>query len=244
MSTEVMSWEDRLREEARAASAQFTPSISRISLKAGVMAYGGNPVQGNTMDVIILASAFENSLYTKAYDPNLLSNPDCFSLSLERKNMVPHENVKTPASKDCESCSMAQWGSDPKGGKGKACKEHVKLIILPVGNAGDPEAILASEIAMLKLPVTSGKNWANYVQGLANIYNRPAWSVITKVSATPDMKTQFKINFTLAGNVENGGLLDALSKRIKGAEVALLTPYDYTKENAPQPAPTGKAKKF
>lgn len=247
MSNEVVSWQERLAQEAKEVAANFKPNVGRISLKAGQMAYEGNPVPGNTINVVVVASAFENSLYENAYDPKFVSNPDCFALSLTGLKMVPDVMVPNPPSMECDTCPNLKWGSDPKGGRGKACKEVVRLVLLPVGNTVEAEAIAKSEMAVMKLSVTNVKYWGNYVQKLSATIGRPPWSVITEIKVLPDPKTQFRVEFREQALVTDDKLLDALSKRIELAQLTAMAPYDSLgriEEEAPAaPAATGKKKK-
>jgi hypothetical protein len=139
-----------------------------------------------------------------------------------------------------------QWGSDPNGGRGKACKQTVRLALLPVGNAKDAEAIAASELATLKVSVTNVKQWGNYVQRLAAMSGRPPWAVVTNIKVVPDAKSQFKILFEERGHITDNDILTALSKRTEVAKNVVLTEYD-SLGAAEEPAPqtkSGKAKKF
>lgn len=210
------------------------------------MAYEGNPVPNNTINVIVLTSAFENSLYTSAYDPNNISNPDCFALSLTGDDMVPDPMVPNPPSQTCDACPNLVWGSDPKGGRGKACKEVVRLALLPVGNASSEEAISKSEIATMKLSVTNVKHWGNYVQKLAAMSGRPPWSVITEIKVVPDVKSQFRVEFKDLGLISEDSILSALSQRVEMGRAAIMAPYDSLGrvEQEDAPAPSGKKKKF
>jgi hypothetical protein len=64
---------------------------------------------------------------------------------------------------NCETCEFNQWGSDPKGGDGKACKEFRALLIL----RGDVEggAFLPS---LLMVPPASLRRFTGYMFGLTN----------------------------------------------------------------------------
>lgn len=120
---------------------------------------------------------------------------------------------------------MFAWGSDPKGGRGKACKSARRLAVIPAGQITSLEAIAKAEMAMLTLPVTSGKNWANYVNAIASQYQRPPWAVVTEVRVEPDMKSQFQVKFDVKGFIGEE-YLEAVHSRIEGAQKTLLTPYE------------------
>lgn len=244
LPADVMS---ELAQHAQNAAAQERPSVSTISLKAGQMSYAGQPVPGNKLDVIVVASVYENHWYEGDYNPNKIVSPDCFAISLTDAGMAPHENSLQPQCEQCADCPLAEWGSDPKGGRGKACKETRKLAMIPVSALeGDPEDILKAEMATMKLPVTSVKNWATYINQISAAYRLPPFAVLTRVSTAPDARTQFKVNFEFIGAVQSVEQIRAIQRKIEEAHRLLLTPYDKKKEEDEEEAAptTKKSKKF
>lgn len=226
---------------AKEAAAKERPSVGRISLKSGVMTYGGQAIPGNAMDVIIVGGAYRNVYYAGRYDPNNIVNPNCFALADEEADLHAHENVpdesvpgdseatvrETPRA--CAGCAMGEWGSDPNGGRGKACKQTRRLIMLPadVLDAEDPvEATTKSEMAILDVPVTSVKNYANLVNSLAATIGLPVWAVVTTVRVVPDAKTQFRVEFTPMRAAGGEEIIRALMRRRDEALRLALVPYD------------------
>ena len=202
-----------LAQQAKDAAAKERPSISKISLKAGVISYGGNAVKDNRLDVVVLAAVYRNTFYAGRYDANNIVNPDCFSLSETDEDMVPANAVHKPEHPTCAGCPRAEWGSDLNGGRGKACKQTRRLVLLPASALENPEAVLTGEMAMLDIPVTSVKNYANYVNVLAASIGLPPHAAVTEISAKPDAKTQFKVEFKGIRAVPSDALLDAIEKR-------------------------------
>jgi hypothetical protein len=117
-------------------------------------------VQRNPLHCVILDHRNYNRLYTKPYDPKNLSLPDCFALDREIATLAPHEESVEPQHDDCSNCPMNKWGSDPKGGKGKACRNTVRLAIAPLdaGPEFDPYIISVSP--------TGIKSWGALVRTL------------------------------------------------------------------------------
>jgi hypothetical protein len=228
------------------AAAKERPSVSKISLKSGVISYGGNPVAGNNLDVIIIAAAYKNTLYKGRYDPNNITNPNCFAVSADGVNMAPHENVMEPEAELCNGCPNSEWGSDPGGGRGKACKEGRRLILLPANALNDIEAIRTGEMAILDMPVTSVKNWSNLVNQLAaGAPPRPSWSVVINVKTVPDAKSQFKVILTPVQEINDVAAIQAIKARMNDALRIALTPYDETAtaaDAAAAPAPKANRK--
>ncbi len=227
---ELVRWEEMLAKEAKAVAAVERPALSQISTRAGQLVYQGQPVPGNKLPCIVIASAFENRYYDRPFDPNNRSAPKCFSLSLTGEDMVPSAEVPEPISPACATCDFNKWGSDPKGGKGKACKQVRRLALLPAGavvNGGSKTV----EMALIRIPVTSARNWADYVNNCATEYSRPPWALITEISTEPNAKTQFQIIFKTVGIVGDEALGD-MQKKIELAQNVLLTPYDTSGEIA------------
>lgn len=97
--------------------------------------------------------------------------PDCASLDGKRGAGDPGGS--------CAVCRLNQWGSDPKSGRGKACKNITRVYILAEGNALP---------ILVPLPPTSKGNFGEYM-GLLAKKMRPYYGVITRVKL---QKTQNK----------------------------------------------------
>jgi hypothetical protein len=242
-----------LAEQAKQAAAAERPSLSKISLKGGIVSYGGAPVKDNRLDVIVLAATYRNTFYAGRYDPNNIKNPTCFALAVTDEGMVPYGIVTDPVSPACDGCPNREWGSDLNGGRGKACKETRRLVLLPatVLEDADPvSAIKTGELAIVDLPVTSVKHYSNYVNVLASSIGLPAWACVTEISVLPNAKTQFEVNFRgIRSAGDTDALLDALEARIADATRIGLIGYDSVDDGeddaeASSPKPAGKAKKF
>ncbi len=237
-----------LAEEAKNEAAKERPAISRISLKSGVMSYGGQPMPNNEVEAIIVGASFRNTFYAGRYDPNNIKNPNCFALSLSDENMVPDDNVAEPEHATCAGCPRNEWGSDPNGGRGKACKQTRRLVLIPANalEGEDAEKVKIAELAMMDLPVTSVKNHSQFVNTLSATANVPAWAAVAKIKVVPDAKTQFKVLFQAMRVVPTEPLLEALKARRADATRVALEPYaeTETKESDEAPtAPSGTTKK-
>jgi uncharacterized membrane protein YgcG len=66
------------------------------------------------------------------------------------------------ATNTCATCWFNEFGSDPKTGAGKACKEKYRLFLALV----DADCNLTGEGVMMNVPTTSMKNWDTFVSGL------------------------------------------------------------------------------
>lgn len=241
-STALTNWDEELAKQAREVAAAERPSVSNISARAGVLSYQGTPIPGNKLPVIVVATAYENQYFPSSFDPNKTEAPTCFALSIDGLDMVPHENSREKQADSCAECPMFKWGSDPKGGKGKACKSKRRLVLIPANALED--GVEKAEMAQLTLPVTSVKNWGNYVNRLAATVKRPPWAVITEVKTQPHVKNQFEIVFEPVSAVDSEHL-GALSVLREAADNIALRPYEIPTEEAEaeeEPKPKGKRK--
>ena len=241
-----------LAKQAKEAAQKERPSVSKISLKAGIISYGGQPVKDNRLDAIVLASTYRNNFYAGKYDPNNIVNPTCFALGESDEGLAPDAVVSNPVHATCDGCPNREWGSDPGGGRGKACKESRRLVLLPASVLADPDpvaAITRGELAVIDLPVMSVKNYSQYVNVLAASIGLPIWACVTEISTRPDPKSQFRVEFKGISGVDSDALLDALeAKKVEALRIGLIG-YDATHdpdEEPPTPAASTKktAKKF
>lgn len=244
---EVVRWDEELAKQAKEVASLERPALSQISTKGGFLRYQDQAIPGNKLSCIVVASAFENRYYDKPFDPDRRESPVCWAISLTGEDMAPNpEDVKTPVSPTCAECPNFQWGSQGNGKKGKLCKSVRRLGLIPTSSVADGNAAKA-EVALLSVPVTSAKNWANYVNQCSAEFARPPWALITEVYTEPDPKNQFAIKFRCIGAVADEMLGD-LMKKVELVQPILLTPYDQSGNTAGsypgESADTTKARKY
>ena len=243
---------DELAAAAKGAAAAERPATSRISLKSGVLSYAGQPMPGNKAEVLVLAATYRNTYYAGRYDANNIVNPNCFALSDTDAGMTPHPNVAEPEHPTCEGCPRNEWGSDPNGGRGKACKQTRRLVLMPASAITDKtDDVKSAELAIMDVPVTSVKNYSAFVNTLAATVGVPPYAAVCEVSVVPDAKTQFKVKFQPMRTLPTVEHLRAVQSRLEGAIALGVQPYDSsaTKDDAEEEVkqaakPAPKAKKF
>lgn len=245
--TEVVDWEAEMKAQAAiAAEAQRSSGGGGkfMSLKSGVMSFDDNPLPGNQIAVVILSDIMENSWYDGPYDPNTPASPKCFAFGHDEADMEPHEAVDNDPYFDrqnpqCSGCPRAEWGSAPTG-RGKDCKNVMRIAMIPAGaykGTGkgrnqtfeldmfdDPEHFRKAEVAYLKIPVMSVKNYSKYVKQLNADMSRPPWGVITNIYLEPDPKSQFKVMFELVDKLDSD-ILAAVMPRHKAEDASMDFPY-------------------
>jgi len=215
-----INYDELLAGMAKQATSVERPSVSTISLKAGQLKYNKQPVAGNKLDCIVIASTHTNLYYEGVYDPDDLANPVCYAYSDSGENMVPHPSSSKPQADSCETCPHNKWGSainNGKPGRGKRCKQGRSLALIPASTQS--EEVATAELAVMKLPVTSVANWSNYVNKIATLFSRPPLGIITSIGTVPDEKSQFKVVFNQVSPVPNEMLKPLIDRAPKAREI-------------------------
>ena len=245
----VVDWQSEMANAAKDVAKLERPQSSSISLRSGVLSYQGTPVPDNKLQVVIIDYIGEHDYYEGEWDPNNVRSPVCFALHKMDEEAKPHELALKPQHDNCAECPQNKWASDPKGGRGKACQERRRFIVIPAHKEENlqPDAITSAEVATLKLPVTSVKFWGQYVNTIAGLYNRPPFGIITELGTQPNVKSQFNMTFKALGNVPDSAMPAIMQKRTL-AQSVLWRPYDPQDENTAEKeaatAEDAKPKKF
>ena len=206
-SDALVSYEAQFAEAAKASADQVASlgGSQFFSIKGGKIKLGDStPV--SDICVVVLDYVFENAFYTEAYDANNPAGPDCYAFGRKLDEMVPHEACEGKVSDACKGCPNNEWGSASRG-KGKACKNKIRLALLPAGMfedgrfeaISDVADIEGASVAYLSIPPTSANGFGAYVKSLNDIKHLPPFAVFTKVHVEPDDKVQVRVSFELLG---------------------------------------------
>lgn len=198
-------------------AAEMRTGMQSITCRGGILKVGDDPLPGNQIAAIVLADIRENAFYAERFDPENLLSPTCYAYGRRDEDMAPDPSMQVdldyfkPQAARCQTCPNNQWGTSDKG-KGKACQNRFRLILQSAGyyaperqgsanlqlNYWDSiDDFAAQDMAILKLPVTSGANWARYVKGLFGAIKKPTLQVVTRIFVTPHEKHQHHFNFEL-----------------------------------------------
>lgn len=227
---------DSLKAEQASLQTAF------LSTKGGQLSYRGAPVANNKLACVILAAPIERLYYSSRYDPTKIVPPDCFAIAPMSSGMGPNVASPQPQNKSCDGCPKNEWGSSLTGGKGKACRETRRLLLIPADSINNAAGVTAAEVAALRPPVTSLKNYATYVQTIAATLRRPPLAVVTEVSVVPDAKTQFKVMFSMIKVIEDQEVISALIARSKEEVTKAIASAGVISEEAE--APVGQSDRF
>jgi len=245
-----VNWQETMAAEATAVAKAFRPTVGQISTKSGILGYMDQTIPQNKLRCIILASIFENNYFEGKFDPKNPRNPICYAFGKATPDgsapfMAPPDYVVEPHRKaaDCVACPYSKWGSDvdSPSGKGKRCKEIYKLALVPAATA---DADLSkTEIAILRVPVTSRKNFELYVNEAASVFRRPTWGMVTEVSLHPHMRNQFEMKFNPVEAIPDAGLSN-IYPRISGGFDVLMQKYEENTEKPKEEPASDRKRKF
>lgn len=232
---EIAGLPDVLREAmaGRMAKLKETQALlpgsgsKSISFRGGVITLAGEKI-GQKMDCVVLAAQYERVYYATAYNADDTSPPSCYS----RDNVAPHERAHDKQHTSCKDCPHNRFGTS-ENGKGKACKEGLRLSLVPSDTPAKPD-VASADVYGAKLSVTNIKAWKDYATVLTNKGITPE-VVTTTLACVPDPKNQYAVSFKTKGPIKlpakNVADYMALVAR---ADDALSTPYPAPKDDAPK----------
>lgn len=219
-----------LAQQAATAEESALGGGSFISTKGGRLSFGGQYIEGDKMNVVIIDSVMDNHYYTEKYDPDNPASPVCFAFGRDDKSMAPHAAAPEPQNDKCATCPMNQFGSADVG-KGKACQNTRRLALIPEGALKN---IDEAEVAFMKIPVMSVKNYAGYVTELSSALKRPPLGVITEIKLVPDDKSQFRVQFKLVREIKDGAQLNDLLAKFEKVRETIGFPYQQVEREEPK----------
>jgi len=241
-----MDWRERMKQVAVKTAEQEKPQGGYISFKSGRLSVGDTVMPGDKIECIIVDSYFHNKYYDTPYDSKKISSPACYAFSRDDAELKPELSADDPQGGEdgfCVGCPMNEWGSSPKGGRGKACTNTRRLFLLPADVINKPDSINRVEFLQCDLPVTSVKNFSKFVNDLAPAGLAP-FQVVVEMSVKPHDDTLFQVNFKPMEQIKNEDVLSALAARNWRQEQAEFPKYPTKEELAEREAGAPKSGKY
>jgi hypothetical protein len=182
MSTALTSIKEQLKKELQTIG-KSVPAMTgnSISVSGKIFKLPNGHTSPGPFEAVVLD--WRN--FYRYYPPGAEYNaqnpkpPTCFALNRELGLMVPHDDADDPQNENCATCKHNQWGTDPRGGKGKACENRVKLAVVPADATDD------ADVYVLGISPTAVKHWATYVHGLEAVNKHPI-ELVTVLSFDPN----------------------------------------------------------
>ena len=238
---EIVKWDEEFAGLAKDATKGMELSSGKfISTRGGRLSFNGEDLPGNELQAVILGWVYENQYYEGKFDPDTPQAPVCYAFGTDTDEMEPHAEAPDKQCDTCAECPLNEWGSADTG-KGKACKNVVRLALMA---ASDLEDIDSAEIVYLKIPVMSVKNFTTYAKKrVAEALSRPYWAVVTTIALEQDNQSQFRVTFRVEEKVEDSKLFTPLKALWEKAMEGIDFPYPkYEEEEAPKPKKRAKTK--
>ncbi len=241
--TAITKWDQALAARSKVAAKAVEHVAGGgdwVSFKGGTITFKDQAI-GNELEVIIPSFVLENVYYEGKYDPNNPESPICYAFGQDEDSMAPHEAVVKAGnaqSETCTGCPHNEWDSG-EGGRGKACKNQVRLAVLPADCLdGGAKGVEDAKEAFAKIPVTSVKAWGSFVNQLAGVGMHPL-AVVAQINVAPDPQTQFKLGFKAIETLDDGDIIGALIDRADKLDASIGFPYP---KFEPRPAPKTRAR--
>lgn len=256
MGTELTPFRQQLEQQAAVyAEQEHLVGGTFLSIRGGELSFGEEAMPGNQVCVIILDAIRENTYYASKFDADVAASPTCYAFGRgDGADMAPHESMMTapdyfkPQAEECSKCVHAEWGSADQG-RGKACQNRRRLALIPAGFYApkrgsrdfdlelfdDPKHFQSADVAYIKLPVLSVKEWSKYVVQISTSLRLPPHGVVTRLFVEPDAKAQYKVGFEMIEEVPDA-LLPIIMERHAQASTAIMQGYAPPQEReAPKP---------
>lgn len=175
--------EDQIKKQLQAQKSQLgaLPS-NKIQLKDKKFTLPDGQSSNGPLECIVLDFAWDMVHYAGVYNSNNPQKPNCFAVGRESPDsgeLKPHESVEKPQHDNCKDCPKNEWGSSPVG-KGKACKNQRRLIVVP------PNFDESTEPMTMYVSPAGLKNFDKYVSRLSAEHGLLPVQVVTEISFDAD----------------------------------------------------------
>lgn len=235
-----VDWKDKLGRFAdqSAEAAQHSAPWAFIRTGGGRFVYQDEKLP-DSIQVLIVGVSRSNESYAGDYDPDALEPPTCFAVGYNEKELAPPADLESKTSDVCKGCPSNEFGSASRG-RGKQCRNQIRLAVLPVNDRLDVDSLTKEDGAIIRVPPTSLPNFTKYVKKLEALGHLPQ-TVVTTVTIAPS-KNQFELTFEAIGGVPTD-LADIVTTRAEEAEPALLKLPDLSDDDDDDDTPEEKSGK-
>lgn len=133
----------------------------------------------NSIELVILKANphLSKIWYENGYVEGSNAPPDCSAAN----GLKPDNGVPKPQHTVCATCPKNQWGSDPRGGKGKACGDSRRLAVVPLLDI--PNESLGGPL-LLRVPAASLQDMAAFSNQMA-AKGYPYYSIGVRIGFDP-----------------------------------------------------------
>lgn len=225
-----------MQESAKSTIENEKSTVPWLSIKGGKFSLLEQKL-GKSLKVVILAATYDNIYYDRPYDPDNTASPACFAIAEHESDLIPHESSPVEQHASCLHCPRNKFGT-AENGKGKACKNGRRLLLAAVGEDG----IKLNELAVLRLPPTSMRNYSTYAKTVASRTGLPLWAIVTQLDMDED-EDFAKVMFSIVPDITipKDSIVEVSSRRAEFTDI-VLQPYDTSSYEPPEEAPSKQTK--
>jgi hypothetical protein len=244
MANEITKYDEAWATAAKTFVEREKSGAQTLSLSGGVFKIGEDELPGNKLCVVVLDSVFENSFYDQKWVAGQAATPPkCYAMAHKEDDLAPHPAMEgseyfEPQATACAGCPKNQFGTSDTG-TGKACKNRRRLALIPAGFyekikgtkndfaadiITDEDHYKSADALILKLPVTSGKEYAKFVRKARLEYGRPPYGLVTEIRVEHGGANQFTLKFEVLDVLPND-FYSTIQARHEEAAREIIRPY-------------------
>lgn len=196
---QLEEWEKAHRAAAARTVAELGAGTKRITFEDKTTYKVGQLTLGGYFDAVICGHAPLRTYYQKAWTKGSEPQaPICWATAgvdpidglpvCDEKQLAPAAGVTDRQADHCSECKHSRLGTALNGGKGQACRRHIRIAVLVLGGEviGAFEQPNQALICTITIPPTSVDGFRDYMRMLENKADVPYYSVITRVSLDDD----------------------------------------------------------
>lgn len=163
----------------------------RIRFRQGKFFFSDEDAGVEEFDGVLLYYGKQNTYWAGNYDSNNIVPPECFSPDGKEGSKPRNEDGEFG---DCKTCKFNQFGSGV--GKGKACRNQIKLYIQRLGTTVPMTLFLA--------PTSIGSFQTNYLMNKVTQKGLSYAKVVTRFKAyQKGTETYYRVSFDVVGSFKD-----------------------------------------
>lgn len=214
-SKELQSIQDKIRKDLATLKDRVEPpSGFTISTKGKTFTLPDGTSNPGPMKCVIVDWTSANLYFEGIYNPKDPKPPVCWAIGDKPKELEPSDKCPKRQHDVCKGCEKNDWGSDPQGGRGKACKNTRRLLVAPISADENFSGWV------LVVSPTGLKHFDKYVNTLADLDKHPI-EIVTEIAFEPQEAFP-TLRFKPAGENDNLALMWKIKEA--GQEILHMEP--------------------
>ncbi len=177
--TDISNIDAELSAEARSIKQSISaPGAPKITInRAGSFSGPANEDLGTSIRGVVVDFLSSNKYYDKPYNSAAPEPPACFAFGKVLNEMVPSPNSPVIQAEQCLGCPRNEWGSDIKGGKGKACKNARELAFILEEDLGEEDP----PIYQVSVPPTGIRSFDGFAAMVSTMLDGPPIKAVVTI---------------------------------------------------------------